>query len=91
MATKKPVTERKRRVPTVPEDETREQRFVRLATRRVNKVRKALDQLGLLGGATYASTDDQRAKISEAIRESMEFNLNRLNKVKLSKTDFKLS
>lgn len=87
MATKK---ERKVRVSRVPEGETKEQKFIRLATARVNKVRKALDQIGLLGGATYSSTDLQREKIAEAIKESVEFNINRLSKVKMSKSTFTL-
>lgn len=87
MATKK--TERKVRTSRVPENETKQQKFIRLATARVNKVRKALDQIGLLGGAAYESTDDQRKKIAEAITECMEFNINRLSKVKMSKDTFR--
>ena len=88
MAIKK--AERKVRVSKVPQGETKEQRFIRLATARVNKVRKALDQVGLLGSASYSSTDEQRERICEALRESMDFNLTRLSKVKLSKSDFRL-
>ncbi len=88
MAQKK--TERKKRESKVPEGETKQAKFVRLATARVNKVRKALDQIGLLGGPSYESTDDQRNKISEAINQCAEFNLNRLQKVKLSKDSFRL-
>ena len=88
MAQKK---ERKVRVSKVPEGETKEQKFIRLANYRVNKVRKALDQLGLLGGASYGSTDAQREAIAEAITECVEMNLNRLNKTKLSKVEFKLN
>jgi len=87
MATKK--TERKVRVSKVPEGETKQQKFVRLATARVNKVRKALDQIGLLGGASYDSTEDQRNKITEAIKECVEYNVNRLSKVKMSKDTFR--
>ena len=87
MATVKKV--RKVRVSAVPENETKQQKFVRLATRRVNKVRKALDQIGLLGGAAYESTDEQRNRIIEAIRECVEFNMNRLSKVKMSKDSFR--
>lgn len=93
MATKKnPLvgTTRKVRVSKVPADETKEQKFVRLATARVNKVRKSLDQIGLLGGASYSSTEDQRKKIVEALSECLEFNVNRLDKVKLSKSNFQL-
>lgn len=81
---------RKVRVSKVPEGETKQQRFVRLATARVNKVRKALDQIGLLGGVNYDSTEEQRNRISDAIRECVEFNLNRLSKVKMSKDTFRL-
>lgn len=82
--------QRKVRVSTVPADETKEQKFVRLATARVNKVRKALDQIGLLGGASYVSTEEQRKRIASALKESLEFNINRLDKVKLSKSNFEL-
>lgn len=90
MATKTVKTGRKVRVSRVPENETKQQKFVRLATARVNKVRKALDQIGLLGGASYDSTDEQRLKIAEAIQECVDFNVNRLSKVKLSKNTFQL-
>jgi S-adenosylmethionine:tRNA-ribosyltransferase-isomerase (queuine synthetase) len=90
MATKKVSIERKARVSKVPEKETKEQKFVRLTNHRVNKVRKALDQIGLLGGPSYVSTEEQRKRIAEAIQESVEFNLNRLEKVKPSKTSFSL-
>ena len=81
---------RKPRVSRVPEGATKEQKFIRLATAQVNKVRKALDQIGLLGSPSYSSTDNQREKICEALRESVEFNLNRLNKSKTSTTSFSL-
>ena len=87
MANKKAA--RKVRTSQVPENETKQQKFVRLATRRVNKARKALDQIGLLGSAAYESTEEQRKRIDEAIRECMEFNMNRLAKVKMSKDTFR--
>ena len=90
MAKKTVSSGRKVRVSRVPENETKQQKFVRLATARVNKVRKALDQIGLLGGASYDSTDEQRKKIVDAIQECMDFNVNRLSKVKLSKSTFQL-
>lgn len=83
-------TERRVRVSTVDPNETKEQKFIRLATRRVLKVQKALDQIGLLGGSAYTSTEVQRNKISEALTDSLTFNLNRLNKTKTSKSDFRL-
>jgi hypothetical protein len=86
----KTVKTRKVRVSRVPENETKQQKFTRLATARVNKVRKALDQIGLLGGASYDSTEEQRVKIADALKECMDFNLNRLSKVKMSKSTFQL-
>jgi len=91
MAIKKLPSERKPPRKRAPEGETKEQRFVRLATVRVNKVRKALDQVGQLGATNYSSTDLQREKIIDALRESLEFNINRLSKVKLSKSNFSLT
>jgi len=90
MATKTVKAGRKVRVSRVPENETKQQKFIRLATARVNKVRKALDQIGLLGGPSYDSTDEQRDKIAQAIQECVDFNVNRLSKVKLSKSTFQL-
>lgn len=87
MAVKK--TDRKVRVSKVPENETKQQKFIRLATARINKVRKALDQIGLLGGPSYESTEEQRGKMAEAIRECVEFNINRMSKVKMSKDTFR--
>lgn len=90
MATTAKKAPRKTRVSTVPENETKQQKFVRLANRRVNKVRKALDQIGLLGGASYDSTEEQQNKIIEAIQEAFDYAANRLRKVKASKSDFRL-
>lgn len=90
MATTPTKKVRKVRTSKVDPNETKQQKFVRLATARVNKVRKALDQIGLLGSPSYDSTEDQRNKISDAIRECVEFNLNRLSKVKMSKDSFRL-
>jgi hypothetical protein len=84
----KKTIERKVRVSKVPEGETKQAKFIRLATARVNKVRKALDQIGLLGGASYDSTEEQREKIVNAIQECLDVNVNRLSKVKLSKNTF---
>lgn len=90
MADKKKTGPKGTRVSTVPENETKEQKFIRLANKRVNKVTKALDQIGLLGSASYISTETQRAKITETLRDSLEFALGRLNKQKASKANFTL-
>lgn len=86
MATKRTAPKRESKIDP---NETKEQRFIRLATRRVTKARKSLDAIGQLGAGNYASTEDQRNRMSEALRESLEFNLNRLNKAKTGKADFR--
>jgi len=82
---------KKVRVSQVPKDETKEAKFNRLATKRVTKCRKALDQIGLLGSSSYISTERQREQITKALQESLEFNLGRLNKQKSVKADFSFS
>lgn len=54
--------------PRVPEGETREEKFVRLANVRVTRALKALGRIATLGNrANYAYTPDQSAKIIDAI------------------------
>lgn len=51
-----------------PENETKEQRFVRLANGRALAAIKAIDGLGKLVGSQYASTSEQHKKLFAAIR-----------------------
>lgn len=51
----------------IPENETKAERFVRIATPRVNKVINAIDILANCSGATYEYTDEQVDAMFDAI------------------------
>ena len=74
----------------VDPNESKEAKFVRLANRRVIKVLKALEQIGALGGPGYNSSEVYRKKITDTLTEALEKNLDRLNKTKVQKVDFRL-
>lgn len=66
MATKK--GEKKSSVPT---NETKAQKFVRLGNKRVPKALKAIKQIAQLGGNGYESSPEQRAKIVTALESEV--------------------
>lgn len=74
----------------VPKNETKSQRFIRLASFRVNKMLKSMKQLGMLGGAGYESTADQRKKIETVLRDSLDRSIASINKAPQASQDFKL-
>lgn len=51
----------------IPENETKSERFIRIATPRVNKVINALDILSNCAGATYEYTEEQVEAMFDAI------------------------
>lgn len=51
----------------IPENETKAERFVRIATPRVNKVINAIDVLANCSGATYEYSDEQVDAMFDAI------------------------
>lgn len=55
----KSATARKARTTAAPADETKSQKFSRLASQRVSKAVKAIKQIGNLSGAGYERTDEQ--------------------------------
>lgn len=63
-------TARKSRKSTVPANETKAQRFVRVATARTNKAIKAIDGLRAIRGSGYESNEEQRNKIARAIADA---------------------
>lgn len=75
----KPSTTRKPRTPA-PENETKAQKFSRLASARVSKAVKQIKALGNLSGAGYESTPDQRSKIETVIRDATVAAIAKLNK-----------
>ncbi len=52
-------------------DETKADKFVRLAKARMGKALKAISQLEALGGSGYESTEEQRAKMVKALRDAV--------------------
>lgn len=58
---------RKTRTKTAPENETKEAKFVRLATMRMDKALKAIRLIGNLSGAGYAYSPDQVEAMTTAV------------------------
>ena len=79
-----------RRTATAPKNETKEQKFVRLANMRVNKAIKAIRQIGQLGAPTYESTTQQRNRIAETLQNELSIAVDGLNSKKVATQDFKL-
>ena len=64
-------TERKKREKIDRTGETKEQRFVRVCSPRVNKVIKALDSLGKTGSGNYSFTEDQVGRMFAVIGDKL--------------------
>lgn len=75
---------------TTAPTETKQQRFVRLATARVSKAVKSIYNIGNLGGAGYESTVEQRQKITDALNTAVENAVSRLTKEQVKPTGFSL-
>lgn len=54
-----------------PANETPEQRFVRVGSKRVTKALDAIDLIGNLTGSSYKSTPAQRDKIVKALETAV--------------------
>lgn len=63
-----------------PENETKAERFVRLAQQRATKALKAIQQIANLGGAAYESTPEQREKLIGALSAAVKTATDKLNK-----------
>lgn len=74
----------------VPPNETKAQKFARLANQRVNRVIQIYKQLGSLGGSAYESTPDQIKKIGEALTNAQTRAMDQLNKKTVTVQEFKL-
>lgn len=91
MANQQQPKPRKKRKKTVDPNESKAEKFVRLANARVPKTLKALKQIGALGGASYDSQQDQRHAIQKALTDGLESAMRSLNKQKEEETGFTLS
>jgi len=54
-----------------PDNESKRDRFLRLAPRRVSNALKRIRQIGNLSAAAYESTDLERAKIMKAVSDAV--------------------
>lgn len=86
MAAKKKASDMK----TEKTNETKNQKFVRLAQQRVSRAVKMIYNIGNLGGSGYESTEDQRKKIEEALTGAVTNAVNRLNKEQSKPSGFSL-
>ena len=71
--------------------ETKNEKFTRLAISRVNKTTKQLELIGNLGNLNiYESTEDERRKVEEYLREKLEIAIERLNSNYVVNTGWRL-
>ena len=74
-------TERKPRVrQQIPDGETKEQRFIRVATPRMNRAVKAIAMVGMCSSNNYGYTEEQIAKIEVALVDAIQNALARFTK-----------
>lgn len=74
-----------------PENETKEEKFKRLANARTNEVLKKINILGNLGSPQYSYTQEQVDKIFSAINSALELTKEKFeNPGKNSVSGFKL-
>lgn len=81
--------ERKARTP-VPTNETKAQRFTRLALQRVPKALKMLDNISKLSGANYEHTPEQVKKITDALEAGVKVVKDKFAGVKQAAAGFTL-
>lgn len=72
------------------ENETPEQRFVRLGEFRTKGAIKRIMMLGSLSGPNYKSTEEQRKRIIQLLRHAVDTVESRLEKTKAASIEVKL-
>lgn len=82
----KSTTPRKPRNPA-PADETKSQKFSRLASARMTKVLKQIKGLGNLSGSGYEFTPEQVAKMATMIEEATRNTMKRFDKTQRATAD----
>lgn len=74
---------------TIPENETKNEKFLRIATPRVNAIIDKLDVLSNCAGSNYEYTEEQVETMFQAIRDAMDACYNEFRpKVKSEKERF---
>jgi hypothetical protein len=86
MATKEKKT-RKPRTPVDRSNETKAQKFSRLASKRVTKALKAIQNIGNLAGGGYERTPEQVKRIATLLNDATAGTLARFNAVQAAKKD----
>ena len=75
---------------TIPTNESKADRFKRLAAQRVNKALKMIANIGKLGGVSYESTTAQHEKIIVTLSDAVNIAMNEIGGGAKSKEAFKL-
>lgn len=74
---------------TIPENETKNEKFLRIATPRVNAIIDKLDVLSNCAGSNYEYTEEQVETMFQALRDAMDACYNEFRpKVKSEKERF---
>lgn len=74
---------------TIPENETKNEKFLRIATPRVNAIIDKLDILSNCAGSNYEYTEEQVETMFQALRDAMDACYNEFRpKVKSEKERF---
>lgn len=74
---------------TIPENETKNEKFLRIATPRVNAIIDKLDILSNCAGSNYEYTEEQVETMFQALRDAMDACYNEFSpKVKSEKKRF---
>ena len=74
---------------TIPENETKNEKFLRIATSRVNAIIDKLDILSNCAGSNYEYTEEQVETMFQAIRDAVDACYNEFRpKVKTEKERF---
>lgn len=71
-------------------EESKGEKFTRLANKRVNATISKIRLIGNLSSAQYGYTDDQVAKIEQALYAAVKTTMAQFNKAKIAKQSFEL-
>lgn len=83
--------QQKRKTQSIPKDESKTDRFIRVVTPRVNKAIKAIKQIGYCAGASYEYTPQQAARITTELLNTVEGLGDTLGKTKKAEDEFSLT
>lgn len=83
-------TSSKKKATKVPENETKAQRFVRLAKKRVPRAVKAINSVAAFAGSGYEFSDEQRDKVIAALETATANTVASLKRERKAVADFDL-